>query len=133
MTDPLDDTQPHPAAEPAPNPAAPGPAAAPAAVPGEPAVDPGRPLRVDPGRPSDPNWREPAWFPTRDDRGRGGERRSGSFAIVVGLILIAIGAWSFLETTLGIDLPRIRWSSLWPLILIVIGGLILIRSLQRRP
>ena len=142
MTDAIDDTQPHPlTAEPGPagpptgtplasgstpasgTPPPPGPA--PSATPPEPG------LRVDPDRPSDPSWREPAWMPPRDRHDRR-DRRSGTFAIVAGLILIAIGAWYFLETTLGLDLPRIRWGSLWPVILILIGGLILVRSVQRR-
>lgn len=153
MTDPIDETQPQPATpdEPpaAPDPAGGAPASAPATGAGTGAetgaetgagtgagtgAETGTPgLRVDPARPSDGNWREPAWFPPRTDRGRSRDRRSGTFAIVVGLILIAIGAWSFLEHTLGIDLPRIRWSSLWPVVLIVIGGLILVRSIQRKP
>jgi hypothetical protein len=53
-------------------------------------------------------------------------------AIVFGLVLIAVGAWYFLDRTLGIAMPRIQWSTIWPVILIVIGGLILVRSFQRK-
>ena len=52
--------------------------------------------------------------------------------MIVGLILIAIGLYFFVDRTLGIALPRISWGSLWPIVLIVIGGLILGRSLDRR-
>ena len=63
----------------------------------------------------------PAWTPPK-----GGESRWP--AIVFGLILIVVGLWFLAEVTLGLDLPTIRWGQLWPLILIVVGGLILYGS-----
>jgi LiaI-LiaF-like transmembrane region len=126
MTDPIDQTQPH---EPGVSQGAPAPAPAPAATT-NPTSDPVHPLRVDPDRPADSGWREPAWFPPRNRHDR--DRRPSTFAVVVGLILIAIGGYSFLDRTLGIAMPRIQWSSAWPVILIVIGGLILLRSFQRK-
>ena len=59
-----------------------------------------------------------AWTPPQHDENRWP-------AVIFGLILLAVGAWFFVEVTLGIDLPTIRWGQLWPLILIVIGVLIL--------
>jgi hypothetical protein len=53
--------------------------------------------------------------------------------IVWGLILIAIGGWFFLDHTLGFDMPRVDWSDLWPVILIVIGAFVLLQGLRRRP
>ncbi|HEX2756075.1 MAG TPA: hypothetical protein VHM48_11455 [Candidatus Limnocylindrales bacterium] len=136
MTAPIDETQPHaspdPAAPVAPS-AAPVPSPAPSPAAAAPPSPDSRPaLRADPDRPADSGWREPAWFPPRADRERHRDRRSGTFTIVVGLVLIAIGAWYFLDGTLGIALPRIRWGSLWPVVLIVIGGLILLRSFRRK-
>lgn len=138
MTEPIDDTQPHPAE--------PGTAAKPAAAPdtGTPAdtgagADTGSPadtgaadspLRVDPDRPSDSGWREPAWFPPRD-RSRHRDRRASPFAIAIGLLFIAAGAYYFIDRTLGITLPRIQWDNVWPIALIVIGGLTLVRSFRR--
>jgi hypothetical protein len=29
-------------------------------------------------------------------------------------------------------MPRIQWGSLWPVLLIVLGGLILLRAIERR-
>ena len=51
--------------------------------------------------------------------------------IVFGLIVIAIGAWFFLDRTLGFDLPDIDWGGLWPLILIAIGAWILVGAGRR--
>ena len=62
-----------------------------------------------------------AWTPPKRDEGRWP-------AVIFGLILLAVGLWFFAEVTLGIDLPRIRWGQLWPLILIGIGALILFGS-----
>jgi hypothetical protein len=147
MTDPTDETQPHATATP-PDPATaatppappPDPAFTPAAAPspdpaipaatGSVSVPPGEPpLQVDPNRPADSGWREPAWFPPRDGER---DRKPSPAAIVVGLAFIAVGVWFFLDRTLDVDLPRLQWSTIWPVILIVIGGLVLIRSFQRK-
>jgi hypothetical protein len=94
------------------------------------------PLVADPNRPVS-DWREPPWFPAADDRDRDRARRArdrgpGLGAIVVGLGLVAIGIWYFLDRTLGIAMPEIRWGSLWPLLLIVLGLVIVVRALGRR-
>ena len=131
MTDPTDETPSQPGADSGP---AAAPVASPTPAPGAPPEGGSGPsLRADPDRPADSGWREPAWFPPRDrDHRRDRDRRSGPFAIVVGLILIAVGAYYFLDRTLGIAMPRIQWGSLWPIVLIVVGGLILVRSFQRK-
>jgi len=113
---------PPPPADPAP------PAVVPSAGPG--AGSPGTPpLRADPNRPAASDWREPPWFPPRDGHA---DRGPSVAAVVVGLVLLAIGLYYLLEVTLGISLPTIRWSSLWPVILIAIGGLIVLRASSRR-
>ena len=101
-----------------PNQPSPAPSAAPPAEP--PPQDP---------RPAS-EWREPPWFPPRDKDRR--ERRSNVAAIVFGLIILAVGVYYFLDRTLGIAMPRIQWGSVWPVLLIVLGGLILLRSIERR-
>jgi hypothetical protein len=132
MTEPTDETQPHPMnAGPdavVDRRAEPDAEARTLADGGAAAADPARPLQADPNRPADSGWREPAWFPPRDRR----DRRPSAFALIVGLALIAIGLYYFLDRTLGLDMPAIQWSSLWPIILIVIGGLILLRSFERK-
>jgi hypothetical protein len=53
-------------------------------------------------------------------------------SIVVGLSMLGIGIYYFVYRTLGIAMPAFRWASVWPVVLIVIGGLILFQSLNRR-
>jgi type VI protein secretion system component VasF len=53
-------------------------------------------------------------------------------AIVWGAILLAVGAWFFLDQTLGIDLPAIDWGDIWPIILIVVGGVVIFQGMRRR-
>lgn len=127
MTDPTDDTQPHPVAAADTDPGA-GMGSTRPATPGD-APPPAEPtLRADPNRPADSGWREPAWFPPRD-RARDG--RPSAVAVVVGLAMIGVGLWFFLDRTLGVTLPRISWSTIWPVILIVIGAVIVLRSFRR--
>lgn len=66
----------------------------------------------------------PAWRRTRTDDGRGP-------SIIVGLVVLAVGLWFFAELTLGLDLPTLRWSQLWPLILIVVGVWVLLGARRR--
>jgi hypothetical protein len=44
---------------------------------------------------------------------------------------MAIGIWFFAEQTLGLELPTLQWSQLWPLVLIAIGGWILLTQVRR--
>ncbi|MFL5686542.1 MAG: LiaI-LiaF-like domain-containing protein [Chloroflexota bacterium] len=61
----------------------------------------------------------------RDDPGR-------TATVVFGLILVAIGLWFFADQTLGIEMPRLRWSELWPVLLILLGAWILLSAMRRR-
>jgi hypothetical protein len=65
-----------------------------------------------------PRWR------TRDNDGRWG-------TIIFGGILVAVGLWFFADQTLGLDMPRLRWSELWPIFIIVLGGWIVLGSMRR--
>lgn len=122
MTDPIDETQPH-ATSPSP-PTSNGPAS------GEPAATPppaASRLRVDPDGPKATDWREPPWFPPGDK-----DRHPNMAALVAGVALVLIGLYFFLDRTLGVALPRIQWSTVWPVILIAIGAIVLFRSVSRR-
>jgi hypothetical protein len=49
-----------------------------------------------------------------------------------GLVLLAFGLWFFADVTLKLDLPSLRWGELWPVVLIVLGGFVVLRGLARR-
>ena len=49
-----------------------------------------------------------------------------------GLVLLAFGIWFLFDVTLRMDLPAIAWDQLWPVILIVLGGLVVLRGVARR-
>jgi Domain of unknown function (DUF5668) len=67
----------------------------------------------------------PRIWRTRDrDAGRWG-------TVVFGVILVAVGSWFFADQTLGLDMPRLRWSELWPIFIIVLGGWIILGSMRR--
>ena len=51
---------------------------------------------------------------------------------VWGLIVLAIGLWFFADVTLGYDMPSIAWRDLWPIVLIGIGLLVVVRGMTRR-
>jgi hypothetical protein len=51
--------------------------------------------------------------------------------VVFGIILLGVGLWFFLDQTLGFELPRIRWSQLWPLIIIGLGAWIVLSTMRR--
>jgi len=53
-------------------------------------------------------------------------------SIVFGLVVLAIGVWYFLDRTLGIAMPAIRWGSLWPVLLILLGLVIVVQAARRR-
>lgn len=52
---------------------------------------------------------------------------------VWGLVLLAFGLWFFAAVTLKLDLPAVSWGDLWPLALVLIGGLVIIQGIARRP
>ena len=112
----LGDRVPPPTADPAPPqpPNAPPPQAPPPQAPPPPGAS---------------GWAPPA-ITARTPRASG--RDPGRTAsLLLGLILVALGLWFFAQYTLGLDLPTVRWSQLWPLILILIGGWILLGSMRR--
>ncbi|MEX2012119.1 MAG: DUF5668 domain-containing protein [Chloroflexota bacterium] len=60
------------------------------------------------------------------------DRRHDTGAIVWGAVLLAVGAWFFLEQTLGIRLPSFDWADFWPVILIVVGAIVIFQGMRRR-
>lgn len=49
-----------------------------------------------------------------------------------GLILLAVGAWFFADITLGLEMPAIAWRDVWPLGLILVGLVVVVRGFARR-
>jgi len=106
-----------------PSPATPEPGAATAELP--PPSPPAPPIAPAPPPPPSQPWPPPSWGRRSDDPGRLG-------TIVLGVILLAIGLWFFADQTLGLDMPRLGWSQLWPFLLIGLGAWIAIGSMRRR-
>ncbi len=67
---------------------------------------------------------QPAWRPPPADHGR-------NASLIFGVIILLVGLWFFASRTLGLDLPDIEWSQLWPLILIGIGAWIVYGATRR--
>lgn len=80
----------------------------------------------------EPTDAEPA--PTPDERvsRRYRDRGVNTTGIVWGAILLAIGGWFFLRETLGFELPSIDWGSIWPVILIVVGAVVIYQAMRKR-
>src|SRR4051812_33771669 len=67
---------------------------------------------------------QPTWRPPPADRGR-------TASMVFGVIVLLVGLWFFAGQTLGLDLPDVEWSQLWPLLLIGLGAWIVIGAMRR--
>ena len=103
------------------------PLAAAAAAPPPPTATPSLGDTPPPPPPPPPAAAATDWQPPRHDENR-------LPAVIFGIILITVGLWFFAETTLGLDLPTIRWGQLWPVVLIGVGVLILWGArVRRRP
>ncbi len=119
---------PTPPETPAPPPEAPGPppetSGPPPETSGPPAIAAPAPAAPSPAAPSPTTPRSGPMWRSRDNDGRTG-------TIVLGVILVAIGLWFFGDQTLGLDMPELSWSELWPILIIGLGGWIVLGSLRR--
>ena len=59
-------------------------------------------------------------------------RAADTAARVWGLIILAVGVWFLVDVTLGYDMPSIPWGDVWPIGLILIGLLVVLRGMSRR-
>ena len=59
-------------------------------------------------------------------------RAADTASRIWGLILLAAGLWFLADVTLGYDMPSIAWRDLWPIALIGIGAIVLVRGMTRR-
>lgn len=76
-------------------------------------------------RPGEPMAPSPSmWRSRRGDPGRMG-------TTVMGFVLLVIGLWFFADQTLGLELPRLGWSQIWPVLLIAFGAWIALGAVRR--
>jgi hypothetical protein len=59
-------------------------------------------------------------------------RAADTASRIWGVILLAAGLWFLADVTLGYDMPSIAWRDLWPIALIGIGAIVLVRGMTRR-
>lgn len=59
-------------------------------------------------------------------------RAADTAARAWGLVILAVGSWFLADVTLGYDMPGIPWGDVWPIGLIVIGLLVVVRGMSRR-
>lgn len=64
---------------------------------------------------------------TMDER----HRRRDRGGIVFGVILLLVGGYYLLQQTLGLNLPDLNWDQLWPVIVMIIGGVIVYGAWSR--
>jgi hypothetical protein len=69
--------------------------------------------------------------PPRSTSRRADRDPGRSASLILGILFLVIGGWFFATTTLGLDLPDLDWGQFWPVILIVLGLAIVLRSLDR--
>jgi hypothetical protein len=60
------------------------------------------------------------------------KRAADTASRVWGLVVLAIGLWFLADVTIGLDMPAIAWADIWPLGLILLGVLIVVRGMARR-
>ena len=53
-------------------------------------------------------------------------------AQVWGLVVLGAGLWFFTDITLAMDMPAVAWRDVWPLALIVLGLVVVLRGVARR-
>lgn len=60
------------------------------------------------------------------------QRAADTAARVWGLVVLAVGLWFLADVTIGLDMPAVAWGDVWPLGLILLGALIVVRGMTRR-
>ncbi len=59
-------------------------------------------------------------------------RRLDLGAIFFGAILLFVGGYYLLTNTFEMDLPELNWDRFWPVIVIGLGVVVLVKALQER-
>jgi TRAP-type C4-dicarboxylate transport system permease small subunit len=61
-----------------------------------------------------------------------GGRKVDIAALIFGGALLLVGGYYLLVNTFGVDLPELDWDQIWPIALVVLGLVILLRAVQSR-
>lgn len=59
-------------------------------------------------------------------------RRVDTGALILGVILLLVGGYFLLRNAFGIELPEINWDLVWPVALVAIGAVIVLRGVAGR-
>jgi len=59
-------------------------------------------------------------------------RRVDTGALILGAILLLVGGYFLLRNAFGFELPELDWDLIWPLGLVAIGVLVVVRGLAGR-
>lgn len=60
------------------------------------------------------------------------QRAGDTAARLWGLVVLGVGVWFLADVTLNLDMPNVPWGDVWPLGLILLGVLIVVRGMGRR-
>lgn len=52
-------------------------------------------------------------------------------AIILGAIILFVGAWYLLRNTLGWNLDQLDWEPIWPILVTLLGASIVFRAMTR--
>ncbi len=51
--------------------------------------------------------------------------------IVIGLVIVLVGAYFVLRDTLGLTIPELNWDQIWPLAVVAVGVSIVVGAWNR--
>lgn len=60
-------------------------------------------------------------------------RISGMGALLLGVVLLAVGCWYLLRNTFGMNLPELNGEAIWPILVIILGIGLLTRVWDPKP
>jgi phage shock protein C len=84
---------------------------------------------VPPGGPAPATGTAPAMSARDARRAARRERRDSSAPLIFGAILVIVGILAFA----GQVFPELDWDFLWPMVLVIIGGALIVAAMRRRP
>lgn len=52
--------------------------------------------------------------------------------LVFGGILLVVGIYYLFQKTLGLNIPDLNWDTIWPVLLVILGGVVLFENWSKR-